>query len=78
MFTIDKGVPVPGAVVRTKYPFGQMEVGDSFFVPVTGSESAFAANLRASSSNWGKVNNAKFLVRFEDDGKRILRVWRVA
>lgn len=28
---IEKGIPAPAA--RGKYPFAQMEVGDSFFVP---------------------------------------------
>jgi len=31
-FTIDKGVPLPEKGLRFKYPFDQMEVGDSFFV----------------------------------------------
>ena len=31
-FNIEKNVPLPEKNVRWKYPFDQMEVGDSFFV----------------------------------------------
>lgn len=36
MFTIEKGIPIPNSYRKgapNKYPFSQMEVGDSFFVP---------------------------------------------
>ncbi len=39
-YRIDKGVPIPkskqkGSGRNTIYPFGRMQVGDSFFVPLT-------------------------------------------
>lgn len=29
---IEKGIPLPSRQIPKKYPFGEMEVGDSFFV----------------------------------------------
>jgi hypothetical protein len=34
MFKIEKGIPLP----ESKYPFAEMEVGDSFFVPCESKE----------------------------------------
>lgn len=37
-FTIEKNIPIVKNETRSKYPFSQMEVGDSFFVPVDASK----------------------------------------
>ena len=34
-FKIEKGIPIPECANATKYPFIDMQVGDSFFVPLT-------------------------------------------
>jgi len=65
---IDKGVPVP-LNRRTKYPWADMEVGDSFFV-VTDKIANFKRNVYAKNRN-GK----EFTARAEGDG---CRVWRTA
>ena len=79
--TIEKNVPRPSVYrMRTiKYPFAQMEVGDSFVVPVPKNNDAvtFAANVRTSSHQWGSPNGVKFSVLLVD-GKTSVRVWRVA
>lgn len=71
---IEKGVPLP--VGRGKYPWREMDVGDSFFVPdVTGvklSAAASAYTIRCRST--GKPV-PKFSVRNVDGG---VRVWRTA
>lgn len=67
-FKIEKGVPVPpSSHLNTKYPFAQMEVGDSIH----------ATNFHAPNAahQWGKTNGRKFASRKEGDGYRI---WRIA
>ena len=33
MITIEKGIPMPEQKRHAKYPWDQLEVGDSFFIP---------------------------------------------
>lgn len=75
MYTIDKGVELP-KVDRSKhgrvnkYPFGSMEVGDSF---------SFAESDKRKLQNacciYGKRNNKFFLIRKDDLGT--YRCWRI-
>lgn len=65
---IEKNVPAPPSTRRNKYPFSQMEVGDSFFTTEQ-------KNVVRSAANWHSIkNHTKFRTRIEGDG---LRVWRV-
>lgn len=65
---IEKGVPMPKNKRATKYPFAEMEVGDSFYVePDNGS-------IHAAASWYGKRNNKKFATRKEGEGRRIWRI----
>lgn len=76
MITIDKNVPMPEGRARSRYPYADMEVGDSFFVVTNGTdENATARRLRGSSFTYGKKAGSKFSVRKMDNG---FRVWRVA
>lgn len=70
--TIEKGKPIPQVSAR-KYPFDQMEVGDSFFVPVTENLDRFRHNLRCAARAFGLRRHQQFTVRTEDGG---VRVWR--
>lgn len=77
MFKIEKGVPIKSS--RSDYPFDDMEVGDSFAVPVT-SESPTAVKNRLSAAcayHQRKLAPRKFIVRVEV-GSRKVRVWRTA
>lgn len=68
---IEKGIPIPaGSKGVHKYPFAQMEVGDSFFTPCENLPS-----LRVYARQVGKEKGLKFSVRQEEGGAR---VWRVA
>lgn len=80
MFKIEKGVSIPpkGVGIRKaeKYPFRDMEVGDSFFVPG-------AKTLRIASACAGATkflgNGHKFSVRkVEEKGIAGVRCWRIA
>ena len=64
---IEKGIPMPTRL-RSKYPFKEMEVGDSFQV---GEE--MKETIRSASSIFGARNNMKFSVRKYGNGYRIWR-----
>jgi hypothetical protein len=72
MYTVDKSVPIPKIRQGTVYPFAEMEVGDSFFVPVQ--EPSKASSIRACASAYGKKNNVVFSCKQVEGG---VRVWRV-
>lgn len=66
---IEKGVEIPPQTRRLKYPFEDMEVGDSFFVK------ADPKTIRAAAHNYRKTRDKsrKFTIRAVDGGAR---VWR--
>ena len=72
MFKIEKNVPLKNhQPANSKYPFGSMEVGDSFLAPKSAAKGAQSASLK-----WGKYNGVKFATRTQDDGS--MRIWRVS
>lgn len=74
MYQIEKNVALPalhGAPNRSKYPFREMDVGDSFAAPDEDKE-----RLRCAASSAGIRLGRKFSIRKQDDGS--LRCWRLA
>jgi hypothetical protein len=73
-FQIRQDVPLPEGA-RNRYPFGQLQVGDSFFVP-----DRTATSLRASAATYRKKNEGwNFTVRdAEVDGTTGALIWRTA
>lgn len=71
MIKIEKGIPMPEvqAGSKPKYPFLEMEIGDSFFV-----EGAPQSLLTSAASNHAKRYGGRFSVRKQYGG---VRVWRV-
>jgi hypothetical protein len=70
---IEKGIPLPPP--RSKFPplpLASMEIGDSFVVPVTRSNS-----MRIALTSYHKKSGAKFATRSLREEKAV-RVWRVA
>lgn len=67
-FKIEKGVPIPGG--RHKYPFAQMEIGDSF--EVTGED---MRKIYSAASNSGGRHGRSYRTRVTENG---IRVWRTA
>ena len=53
-FKVERGVPLPepkgGPGAPAKYPFGDMEVGDSFFVPAASYEGSKTGHMAVSRS----------------------------
>ena len=68
-FEIEKNVPLP--VVREKYPFAYMAVGDSFVAPFE-----LRATLNAQASTRKALGKGTFTIRKISDEE--VRVWRVA
>jgi len=63
---IEKSVPMP--TERNKYPFREMDIGDSFLVEVD------VVKVISAAHAWGKVNNKKFSIKKVDAGHRCWRV----
>lgn len=72
-FVIEKDVPLPEKNVRWKYPFDQMEVGDSFFVANKDTTQMSALCKRAGSRLTARFVTAKV----EYEGRSGVRVWRM-
>lgn len=77
MFEIEKGIPVPKRTGATgprgsKYPFAEMEPGDSFFVDSTKSAASTRSSVRASFRRWAKATGSTATIRTtaEGDGVR--------
>lgn len=67
-FVIEKDIPAPKGR-NSKYPFYDMEVGDSFVAPGTSRN-----NLSAAASAAGRKLRRKFVTADTENGPR---VWRV-
>lgn len=71
-YKITKDVPIPTTAhsgrQATKYPFPDMEIGDSFFANIP------SQKLSSAAINYGKRYGMRFTVRKEGDGSR---VWRI-
>lgn len=73
-YAIDKDVPLPdqkGKGPWAKYPFRQMEIGDSVFIP-----DAYGSTVRSAAHAAGRRLGRKFCVRSKF-GEPGARVWRV-
>jgi hypothetical protein len=67
---IEKGIPLEEHNRHHKYPWREMEIGDSFFV-----EGKTSSSLYSALSYAGSRNNLKFTVRKVQGG---CRAWRIA
>jgi hypothetical protein len=67
---IEKRVPIPERIVAPGYPFDQMEVGDSFSVPIKQLNSARASMHYEHRKNDGR----RFISR---TNSKAARFWRV-
>ena len=75
---IEKKVPIPVVHSKTKYPWDQMEVGDSVFIEAEKGQSLFELKRKVgpSARYYGDVTGKKFktLMIREENG---VRVWRI-
>lgn len=72
-FKIESDVPAPSSRNGRsyKYPFAEMNVGDSFLI----SDGSGVEKIRYAASYYGSRNQKKFAVRKCDSGHRC---WRIA
>jgi len=70
---IERDVPIPNksSAGGRKYPFHEMVVGDSFFVPVLSSDEI--SKIRSAAYGYGKTNDMAFMTLTVPGG---CRVWR--
>ena len=72
MFEVEKNVPIPRQQRRKKfYPFEEMEIGDSFFVPVEGNDKKAYAIKRQSVL--ASVRYARHIKMFGEHRKFVTR-----
>jgi hypothetical protein len=87
-FKIEKDVPIPAIPQAGRprlYPFAEMEIGDSFSVPLSGvrvkANSGYtdkaARNLVSAASIYSKKCGIKFSTRTLH-GEGVVRCWRVS
>lgn len=70
LYTIEKGIPIPQRKMDAKYPFKEMEVGDSFFT--TGTPASYI------SLHTRLLKPKKFSCRtVVENGVKGLRIWRI-
>lgn len=56
---VHKNIPMPAGTCNTKYPFGEMEINDSVFVPDDGT----FEKARRAAQQYGKQKGWKFSAR---------------
>ncbi len=72
MFAIEKNVPLASRRRNdAKYPFRDMRIGDSFFVPHT--DIRAIPRVRSAASEWARRMGWEFTTRKVEGG---LRIWR--
>lgn len=71
MYEIEKNVPHAKINGRTKYPFVNMEIGDSFSFPAE-----TASMIRSAATSYGRANGKKFSTTKQADGT--YRCWRLS
>jgi hypothetical protein len=74
MFDIDDNVSLPPRHNSySKYPFGKMEIGQSFALPI-----ATGLRAREAAIMYGKRHGVKFTSRtLTEGGEKVVRIWRV-
>lgn len=85
-YSIEDNVPIPEELYEgkstagrpTKYPFKDMEVGDSFLYMDEEYSHSVASKLSSAARNAGRLQRMDWTVRKETvDGKEYLRIWRI-
>lgn len=74
-YPIEKGVPMPPAAIGGyKYPFGMMEVGDSF--PILEPDMEQLKKIRSAACIYGKNNGRQFSIKKDPEAPGSWRCWR--
>ncbi len=73
---IEKDIPMPQRTRLPELPFGDMEIGDSFLVPLPDQDYQAVASLRQRVSRFQRQNEPKKFSTVKSDGG--MRVFRIA
>ena len=71
-YKIDKSIPIP-TPARSKYPFHELSVGESFFVAASGYTTSVYRGVQSLTHYYSRGSGKKFVMRSVDGG---VRVWR--
>ena len=74
---IEHDVPVPGANQNAKYPFNEMNVGDSFEIAIQSRHTAAAIGTYARKFGNKQQPPRSFTVRTNKE-RNTVRVWRIS
>lgn len=80
---IEKNIPIPSKPQgrggpgprQPKYPWRELEVGDSFWLPDEPDHKTLVSRVSACMTHQRKANGLEFTMRTEGAG---IRVWRIA
>lgn len=77
-YSVSSGIPIaPGKYRKRLYPFGTMEIGDSF--PLADNSYQEVDRVRAAAQEWQRRHSPmKFAVRQVDPTTKEYRCWRIA
>lgn len=76
-FEISDNIPVPPRKSSTKYPFGVLEIGQSFFVPVSEKLPNPSKSLSTTCSAQKRKTGKRFVIReVTENGAKGARIWR--
>lgn len=73
-YKVEKGIPIPS---RSKYPFGEMEIGDSFLIQLNGdrvNNVQMKVNQAAKTYRSASRSDFKIKTRKTDEGLRVFRI----
>ncbi len=80
-FKVDKNIALwvkPPGGPKQKYPFPNMDVGDSFFVPGGATCGVRKNRVYAAATAYGRTHNMRFSGRMaKENGVEGVRIWRV-
>ncbi len=83
---IERGIPMPHAPKKhgraARYPFGEMEVGDSFSVDLVGETYDHGSDkaqqrIMCAAAAWKRKNGRDFSTQIDRDAG-VVRCWRIA
>jgi len=79
---LESGIPVPPVRRGLALPFEELDVNESFSLPVPGDAKSgvFAAKVRSRAMLYAKRHGGKYLVRLvpaDEEGVEKVRCWRV-
>ena len=77
---IEKDIPIPDVISRYKYPFEEMEIGESFFVELGTHQNyiSLRESIKLSARYNSRNNGRSYHVSIIESGEKLgVRCWRI-